>query len=81
LLIFQDVVDSDIGEEDELEFDNDDDNDDEVDELSLSFNDVKVCCTLKFDIAITFSHMPLSFERCVGAMFIFCNSCTESHSI
>ena len=58
MLIFQDV-DSDLSEEDELDFDNDDDNDDEVDELSLSFNDVKVCCTLKFDIAILhniFSH-------------------------
>lgn len=58
MLIFQGVVDSDLSEEDELDFDNDDD-DDEVDELSLSFNDVKVCCTLKFDIAILhniFSH-------------------------
>lgn len=30
---------------------------------------------------ITFSHMLLSFECCIGAMFIFCNCCIESHSI
>lgn len=38
----QDAADNDLSEEgDELDFDNDDDSDDEVDELTLSFNDVE----------------------------------------
>lgn len=34
---------------------------------------------LRYAVYLTFFHMLLLFECCIGNMFIFCNPCTESN--